>query len=127
MILCSLLRNYQNNLSFVDQAVVDQITVIVRKIVNPAAFISREDPLFGSKDAPVTNFTFNDKKTEMIEKNPEYMVHFRLLRKGEETSEFDYDEEEVNDILEQTSQKLDYISKLKSIVQLTGSFDPLYA
>lgn len=54
-------------------------------------------------------------------------MHFRLLRKGEETSEFDYDEEEVNDILEQTSQKLDYISKLKSIVQLTGSFDPLYA
>ena len=35
MILCSMLRNYQNNLSFVDQAVIDQLTVIVRKIVNP--------------------------------------------------------------------------------------------
>lgn len=86
MILCSLLRNYQKNVNFVDQAVVDQITVIIRKIVNPDSFIGREDPLFAVKDAPVTNFTFNDKKTEMIEKNPEDMVHFRLLRKGEETS-----------------------------------------
>lgn len=86
MILCSLLRNYQNNLSFVDQAVIDQITVIVRKIVNPNVFIAKEDPLFATKDAPVSNFTFNDKKVEMIEKNPEDLVHFRLLRKGEEAS-----------------------------------------
>lgn len=40
MILCSLLRNYQNNLCFVDQAVIDQITVIVRKIVNPDIFVA---------------------------------------------------------------------------------------
>ncbi len=86
MILCSLLRNYQNNLSFVDQAVIDQVTVIVRKIVNPNVFIAKEDPLFATKDAPVSNFTFNDKKVEMIEKNPEDLVHFRLLRKGEEAS-----------------------------------------
>ena len=33
----------------------------------------------------------------------------------------------MNDILEQTAEKVDYISKLKSLVQLTGSFDPLYA
>lgn len=63
----------------------------------------------------------------MVEKNPEDLLHFRLLRRTEETAEFDYDDEEVNDILEQAAEKVDYISKLKSIVQLTGSFDPLYA
>jgi len=29
--------------------------------------------------------------------------------------------------LEQTTERVDYISKLKTIIQLTGSFDPLYA
>jgi hypothetical protein len=83
MILCSLLRNYQNNLCFVDQAVIDQITVIIRKIVNPDVFIAAQDPLFETKDTQALNFTFNDKKVEMIEKNPEDLIHFRLLRKGE--------------------------------------------
>ena len=82
MILCSLLRTYQNNLSFVDQAVIDQITVIIRKIVNPDIFRAKEDSLFVTNATPVVNFTFNDKKVEMIEKNPEDMIHFRLLRKG---------------------------------------------
>ena len=40
MILCSMLRNYQNNLAFVDQAVIDQMTVIIRKIVNPDIFVA---------------------------------------------------------------------------------------
>lgn len=66
MLLCSLLRNYQNNLCYVDQAVIDQITVIVRKIVNPDIFITAEDPLFISKETSALNFTFNDKKVEMI-------------------------------------------------------------
>jgi|688.fasta_scaffold349938_1 hypothetical protein len=35
----------------------------------------------------------------MIEKNPEDLLHFRLLRKTEDMGEFDWDEEEVNDIL----------------------------
>ena len=63
MILCALLRNYQQNLSFVDQAVIDQITVIIRKIVNPDAFIASKDPLFEVNDAPVVNLTFNEKKS----------------------------------------------------------------
>ena len=46
MILCSLLRSYQSNLAFVDQAVVDQMTVIIRKIVNPDIFTAASDPLF---------------------------------------------------------------------------------
>ena len=103
MILCSLLRNYQNNLCFVDQAVIDQMTVIIRKIVNPDVFVQAEDPLFSTNDAPLLNFTFNEKKTEMIEKNPDDLIHFRLLRKGEDISDFDFDEEEVNDILEETT------------------------
>lgn len=64
----------------------------------------------------------------MMEKNPDDLIHFRLLRKGgQDASDFDYDEQQVNDILEQAVEKVDYISKLKSLVQLTGSFDPLYA
>jgi hypothetical protein len=62
MLLCSLLRNYQNNLCFVDQAVIDQITVIIRKIVNPDRFTRSDDSLFLTRDQPVTDFTFNDKK-----------------------------------------------------------------
>lgn len=126
-ILCSLLRCYQNNLCFVDQAVIDQLTVIIRRLVAPQQFISTEDKLFSTTDSPILDFTFNDKQVEMIEKNPEDLIHFRLLKKGEEANEFDYDEEEVNDILETATEKVDYISKLRSMVQLTGSFDPLYA
>ena len=56
--------------------------MIIRKIVNPDKFVRSEDPLFIIKDTPVINFTFNDKKLEMIEKNPEDLIHFRLLKKG---------------------------------------------
>ena len=59
MILCSMLRNYQNNLAFVDQAVIDQMTVIIRKIVNPDIFVAAEDPLFETSDQPALNLTFN--------------------------------------------------------------------
>ena len=82
MILCALLRNYQQNLSFVDQAVIDQITVIIRKVVNPNVFVSSKDPLFETTEEHVVNFTFNEKKSEMMEKNPDDLIHFRLLRKG---------------------------------------------
>ena len=101
LVLCSLLRHYQANLCFVDQAVVEQLTVILRRIVDISKFVNDHDPLFESgRDVPL-DFTFNEKKTEMIEKNPEDLLHFRLLRRTEEANEFDYDEEEVNDILEQ--------------------------
>lgn len=46
LILCSLLRAYQANLCFVDQAVIDQLTVILRKIVDTPRFIQAEDSLF---------------------------------------------------------------------------------
>ena len=82
MILCALLRNYQQNLSFVDQAVIDQITVIIRKVVNPNVFVSSKDLLFETTEDYVVNFTFNEKKSEMMEKNPDDLIHFRLLRKG---------------------------------------------
>jgi coatomer subunit beta len=95
--------------------------------VDIGKFVNSQDPLFESGREVPLDFTFNEKKTEMIEKNPEDLLHFRLLRKTEEANEFDYDEEEVNDILEQAPEKVDYISKLKSVVQLTGSFDQLYA
>jgi coatomer subunit beta len=127
LVLCSLLRHYQSHLSAVDQAVVDQLTVILRRVVDSARFVQAEDALFEADDCLPLDFTFNEKKSEMIEKNPEDLIHFRLLRRTEEVGEFDYDDEEVNDILEQTADRVDYVNKLKSIVQLTGSFDPLYA
>jgi uncharacterized protein YlzI (FlbEa/FlbD family) len=67
---------------FVDQAVIDQITVLIRKIVTPDKFINSQDPLFEGTDQSALDFTFNDKKVEMIEKNPEDLIYFRLLRKG---------------------------------------------
>jgi len=63
LLLCSLLRNYQNNVRFVDQAVIDQI---IRKIVTPDKFINSKDALFESTDQVALDFTFNDKKVEMI-------------------------------------------------------------
>lgn len=49
IIFCSLLRNYQSNLAFVDQAIIDQITVIIRRLVDPQRFIQSKDALFESK------------------------------------------------------------------------------
>jgi hypothetical protein len=54
-----LLRNYQANLCFVDQAVIDQLTVIIRKIVEPAKFIQSDDHLFKPDDHLPLDFTFN--------------------------------------------------------------------
>lgn len=112
-----------------DQAIIDQITVIIRKIVNPTTFISTEDSLLEHQAEHFhENYTFNEKNVEMIEKNPEDLINFRLLKKsGEDNLEFGFDDEEVNDITEQTIERVDYVSKLKSIVQLTGTFDPLYS
>ncbi len=39
MIFCSLLRFYQTNISKVDQAIIEQITVIIRSLLNPKEFI----------------------------------------------------------------------------------------
>ena len=39
MILCSLLRNYNSKIHEVDQACIDQITLLIRKITNPQLFI----------------------------------------------------------------------------------------
>ncbi len=33
----------------------------------------------------------------------------------------------MNDLTNQEAEKVDYITKLKSLVQLTGAFDPLYS
>jgi hypothetical protein len=46
MILCSLLRNYQENISMVDQATIDQISTLIRKVINPEAFINSKDAIY---------------------------------------------------------------------------------
>ena len=49
MILCSLLRNYEEHIYQVDQATIDQITTLVRKLINPSHFISSIDKLYEIK------------------------------------------------------------------------------
>ena len=87
VVFCGLLRNYQSNLAFVDQAVIDQLTLIVRRVLDPTRFIETQDPLFESNVDQGVELTFKEKRQEVIEKNPEDMVQFRLLRKGEEQGE----------------------------------------
>lgn len=65
--------------------------------------------------------------SEIVQKNPSDLIFFRQLKKGNETIEEEFDDEEVNEIVDETFKKQDFISKLTSMVQLTGYFDPLYA
>ena len=46
MILCSLLRNYEEHIYQVDQATIDQISTLIRKLINPQQFISSTDRLY---------------------------------------------------------------------------------
>lgn len=46
MILCSLLRNYEEHIYQVDQATIDQISTLVRKLINPQQFIDGKDRMY---------------------------------------------------------------------------------
>ena len=83
VVFCGLLRSYQSHLEFVDQAVIDQLTLIIRRVLDPARFIESADPLFEEGPEEGLELTFREKKQEVIEKNPEDLVHFRLLRRDE--------------------------------------------
>jgi hypothetical protein len=43
--------------------------------VDIGKFVNSQDPLFESGREVPLDFTFNEKKTEMIEKNPEDLLH----------------------------------------------------
>lgn len=49
MILCSLLRNYELNISTVDQATIDQISTLIRKVINPETFVNQKDTVYEAK------------------------------------------------------------------------------
>jgi hypothetical protein len=50
MILCSIVRYYEENIFAVDQAIVEEISLLIRKIVNPSDFIkSANDELFSAR------------------------------------------------------------------------------
>jgi hypothetical protein len=50
MILCSIVRYYEENIFAVDQAIVEEISLLIRKIVNPSDFIkSVNDELFSAR------------------------------------------------------------------------------
>ena len=70
VIFCGLLRSYQSNLAFVDQAVIDQLTLIIRRVLDPARFIETQEPLFESRGDSAVELTFREKNQEVIEKNP---------------------------------------------------------
>lgn len=78
--------------------------MLIRKIVNPAEFIkSNNDELFISKvECPREPRVQDYKESEMIEKNPEDIINFRLLKNGgDEFEHFDFDDDEVNDLTNQ--------------------------
>lgn len=49
MILCSLLRNYEEHIYQVDQTTIDLISSLIRKIINPDQFIKNIDKVYESK------------------------------------------------------------------------------
>lgn len=49
MILCSLLRNYEEHIYQVDQATIDQISTLIRKIITPDKFNKGSDKAFEQK------------------------------------------------------------------------------
>ena len=128
MILCSLLRNYELNISTVDQATIDQISTLIRKVINPETFVSQKDSVYETKGESMLMLSEMVKQSsEIVQKNPSDLIFFRQLKKGNESIEEEFDDEEVNEIIDETFKKQDFISKLTSMVQLTGYFDPLYA
>ena len=54
MILCSLLRYYQNNIYEFDQAALDQISYVLRAITNPDKFKNETDPIFEVDFKPIS-------------------------------------------------------------------------
>jgi hypothetical protein len=53
MILCSIIRYYEENIFTVDQAIVEEISLLIRKIINPSEFIkSSNDEIFLAKPQP---------------------------------------------------------------------------
>lgn len=46
MILCSLLRNYEEHIYQVDQTTVDQISTLIRRVINTEQFIKGTDKSF---------------------------------------------------------------------------------
>lgn len=83
MILCSLLRNYEQNISTVDQATIDQISTLIRKIINPEDFIVHKDEVYEAKGESLLMLEEIVKNSsEMVQKNPSDLVFFRQLKKG---------------------------------------------
>lgn len=60
MILCSLLRNYEEHIYQVDQATIDQISALIRKIINPEQFIKGTDKTLERKNTVGYTFTNDD-------------------------------------------------------------------
>ena len=128
MILCSLIRNYEQNISSVDQSTIDQISTLIRKVIDPEQFVKAKDEVYEIKESDLMISTHIMKKElDIVEKNPSDLIFFRQLKKGGDSIEEEFDDEEVNEIVEEVMKKDDFISKLASMVQLTGYFDPLYA
>lgn len=83
MILCSLLRNYEENISEVDQSTLDQISTLIRKVINTENFRTKKDETYENKTLILDNIENVDiKKSDVVEKNPEDLIFFRQLKRG---------------------------------------------
>ena len=65
MILCSLLRYYQNNIYEFDQAALDQISYVLRAITNPDKFKNTNDPIFEIDFKPISPDSVENKETSI--------------------------------------------------------------
>lgn len=127
MIFCSLLRYYQQNIHEVDQATIDQLMYIIRLVTNPSGFQK-----FGEQLNVEIGATKHAEKQShqptSIEKNPDDFIIFRQLKAKTNVYELDFEDEELAQTeAVSTNSSTELISRLRTLVQLTGYFDPIYA
>ena len=46
MVLCSLLRNYEERIEYTDQTTIEAISHLIRKVICPEQFINSTDPTY---------------------------------------------------------------------------------
>ena len=56
MVLCSLLRNYEERIQYTDQTTIDLISTLIRKVICHQKFIKEIDPVYEQFEELENNF-----------------------------------------------------------------------
>lgn len=130
MVFCSLLRYYQQNIHAVDQATIDQLVYVIRLITNPSAF-QKFGEVLGVEVGGAGQSKDKEAQGQLpttIEKSPDDTIIFRQLKPKTNSYELDFEDEELTqNVAATTNSSTELISRLRTLVQLTGYFDPIYA